>query len=256
MTETPENPTAPSAPDRLTHILRWIVWSILGLTVLAGGALAVAYFTSHQSIRRPAHDHFHFRLQMIVDSKPVNFADSKFQTEFNKDICTADITKQPVHFHDQLDQFVHIHWEGITGGLLLKDYGWNLIGGADSTLGYRFDQLPKVTAVPVHGQDLPKAAAGDKYFIYTGDDSGYKQRDWNDFLHSSLRDFFAGKKTALLNGIVPAAYAAGADEETLTKLNDVVGSAVIFVQKDAPTNAQIKDRFAHLVPLPASVCGG
>ena len=23
------------------------------------------------------------------------------------------------HFHDQLDQFVHIHWDHITGGILL-----------------------------------------------------------------------------------------------------------------------------------------
>ena len=45
-------------------------------------------------------------------------------------------------------------------------------------------------------------------------------------------------------------------EQELTELNHVVGNIVIFAQKDRPTNQQVKDRFAHLVPLPQSTCGG
>jgi hypothetical protein len=255
-----DQPTVEPKPgaDRLTRTLRWVVGSVVGIVVLGGGVIAAAYFTTPAALRRPANGHFHFRLQVVVDAKPVNFADDKYQTEFNADICTAALTKQPVHFHDKLDQFVHIHWANISGGIVLKNYGWNLIGGATKTLGYRFDQLPKIVRVPIHGQNLPTPEVGDHYYIYTGDDTAYQQRDWQQFLHADVRDFFAGKQVqaSLLQDIIPAAYAHGADEEALTKLNDVVGSVVIFAQKDAPTDAQIKDRFNHLIALPQSSCGG
>ncbi len=109
--------------------------------------------------------------------------------------------------------------------------------------------------MPIRGQSLPNPPAGAKYYIYTGDDTSYSERNWNDFLKQDLRDFFAGKKSAsILDKLIPAAYAH--DDPKLTALNDVLGSVVIFVQKDKPTDQQIKDRFNHLVPLPQSTCGG
>jgi hypothetical protein len=271
-TATPNPPPQTAAPhprpDRLTVILRWVVGVLAAALILAGGWVGFAYAFSPAAIRHPQRTHFHFRLQIINGGTPVNFADSKFQTPFDTDICNADLTKQPIHFHDRLDQFVHIHWAGITGGLLLKNYGWNFITGADDTLGYRFDKFPSLTRVPIHGQALPKPPAGAKYYVYIVSDQGYKERDWNDFLKQDLRDFFAGKPStatsgSLLDRLVPAASAhgdeaaaAGATEEQLAKLNDVVGSVIIFVQKDRPTEAQIQDRFNHLVPLPESTCAG
>jgi hypothetical protein len=268
--ESTAPPTTPSkpGPDRLTLILRWIIGLIV--TGLLAFALwfGFAYMTSPAAIRHPQRTHFHFRFQVINNGTAVNFAGNNFQTPFNADICNADLTKEPIHFHDGLDQFVHIHWAGITGGLLLKNYGWNFISGTDDTLGYRFDHLPQLTRVPVHGQALPEPPKDAKYYIYTGDATRYNQRNWNDFLRQDLRNFFAGRPTAnsgLLGHLVPAALAHGdephtgttsASEEQLAKLNDVLGSVVIFVQKDQPTAAQIKDRFSHLVPLPESSCAG
>jgi hypothetical protein len=259
MEQTPQTSDAPPRPsaDRLTRILRRLVGGILALVVLVGGAFVYAYVSTPPELRHPTQAHYHFRLQIILDGKPVNFAADKFQTDFNKDVCNAVLTKEPFHFHDKLDQFVHVHWDHMTGGLLLKNYGWNLIGGAGGTLGYRFDQLPKVTRIPAHGAALPKIGAGDRYFIYTGDETGYQQRAWDDFIKSDLKKFFAGSAhTSLLDTLIPGAYAHSAAEEELSKLNDVLGSAVIFVQPDAPSDAQVKNRFNHLIALPASVCGG
>lgn len=246
-----------SGPDRLTLVLR-IILAAVGLTILVvAGWVGYAYVDSPAAIRHPQATHYHFRLQIINGGSPVNFADAKYQTPFNKDICTAALTKEPIHFHDNLDQFVHIHWAGITGGLLLKNYGWNLIDGPAGALGYRFDQLPHLTQVAIHGLVLPAPPKDAQFYIYTGNQDGYQERDWNSFLNEDLRDFFAGKKAAIGSHwpLVPTAWAHG-DDEKLTQLNDVLGSVVIFAQKDRPTDQQIKDRFNHLVPLPESSCGG
>ncbi len=124
-----------SSAGRTTKILRIIVGSLLGLIILVGGLVALFYNSTPAALRQPTSAHFHFRLQIIADGQAVNFADDKYQTDFNADICSATLTKQPFHFHDKLDQFVHIHWKSMTGGLLLINYGWNLIGGPNG--GYQ-----------------------------------------------------------------------------------------------------------------------
>lgn len=259
--ETPH--AAPASSDRLTRILRLVVGVVLAVIVLGGAWYAYAFAISPEAVRHPKSTHFHFRMQVINGGTAVNFAEDKFQTEFNKDICTAVITKEPFHFHDHLDQFVHVHWAGMTGGLLLKYYGWNLIGGTDGTLGYEFAGATVPKRLPVHGQALPAPPRDAKYYIYEGNADGYREKSWSDFLHQDLRTFFGGQSGRAehrwYDAIVPVASAHGdgdSDEARLSELNDVLGSVVIFAQKDKPSDAQIKDRFNHLVPLPQSSCGG
>lgn len=245
------------APDRTAAVLRKVLAAVIGLIVLGALAVGYLYAFSPAAVRAPHSTHYHFRMQLINDGTPVNFAPDPFQTAFNTDNCTAALTREPIHFHDNLDQFVHIHWSGMTGGLVLKNYGWNFLGGPDDTLGYRFDQLPKLTKVPIHGRDLPKPPSGPSFYVYTGTPDGYTERKWSDFLHQDLRDFFAGSPSAgLLDRLVPTALAHNADEAELARINDVQGSVVIFAQKTRPTDDQIKDRFNHLIPLPESSCGG
>lgn len=234
-------------------VLRFVLGAVLAVIAVIGLWYAYAYLISPMAIRHPQWGHVHLRLQVITDGQPANFSEDKFQTPESKDICTAALTKEPVHFHDNLDQFVHLHWANLTGGILLKDYGWNFIGGPDGTLGYRFDQLPRLVRVPVHGLVLPKPARDDHYYVYTGDQSGYKQRSWHDFLTENVDDFMAGKSAS--SGLIPAAL-ADSDQEQAARLNHVLGSVVIFAQKNPPTDQQIKDRFNHLIPIPTSQCAG
>jgi hypothetical protein len=253
-------------PDKITLILRWVLGALGIIGLLTAAWCTYAYFTTPAAIRQPAHAHYHFRMQIVVDGTQVNFADTKYQTGSNKDICSAALTAQPVHFHDGLDQFVHIHWGRTTGGLVLKNYGWNYLGTTNRTLGYRFDQLPKLVRVPIHGSDLPKPPTGARYYVYVSSvkaPADYWEQSWDDFLRLDLKDFFSAKpqsKHSWLGRLVPAVSArAGEDQgraQELAKLNDVLGNIVIFAQKNPPTAAQIKDRFAHLVPLPESSCGG
>lgn len=247
---------------------------VIILILLAGGILA--YTATPAVIRRPAVQHYHFRMQLITDGKAVNFAGDAFQEGYSKDNCNTDLTAQPFHFHDQRDQMVHVHWDDMTGGLLLKFYGWNYTGGLSGTLGYRFDKLPKVTSVPIHGQVLPKPATGDKFYVYTGDKDGYRERSWDDFLKQDFETFFNKKsnlgdegseQTGWLNRLFPKAYAHGNErhdasdtlalsEDELKIINNLLGNVVIFAQKDKPDDTQIKERFDHLAPLEASACAG
>ncbi|HEX3082871.1 MAG TPA: hypothetical protein VHQ86_06540 [Candidatus Saccharimonadia bacterium] len=250
----------PKSSNGLTIALRWIVGLLVVAFVVAGIWVGHVYASEPQAFRQPQPTHYHFRLQILVDGKPVNFAGPKFQ-ESEGTVCTEALTAEPMHFHDNLDQFVHIHWAGMTGGLLLKNYGWNLIGGPDDTLGYRFDKLPKISRVPIHSKALPSVPAGSNYYVYSStiiDPDAYKQRTWNEFVKDDFTVFFSKQvpaKTSWLDRIIPAAYAHG-DETELAALNDVLGNVVIFVQKTPPTADQIKARFEHLVPLPQSSCGG
>lgn len=253
--EHPESPSQKHTP-RDALILRYVLGAVLAVIVLLGLWTGYAYVISPPAIRSPHSQHVHLRLQIITDGKAADFSQSKFQTTFNQDICSAALTNQPFHFHDELDQFLHVHWANVTGGLLLKNYGWNFIGGPDNTLGYRFDQFPKLTRVPIHGLDLPKPARDDKYYVYVGDQSGYQQRSWPDFLTESINDFMAGKTALASSWLAPTAFAASISQEQAAQLNHVIGNVVIFAQKNPPTDQQIKDRFNHLIPIPTSQCSG
>lgn len=260
-------------------VLLYAIAAVAAVLVLTGGVYGYLYSSSPEHLRQPALEHYHFRTQIIVDGEPVDFSTDRFQQEYDSDSCSVELTERPIHFHDNVDQMTHIHWDGMTGGELLKYYGWNLTGGADGSLGRRFDQgFMRMHSVPIYGDLLPDVPDGAKFYVYVGDENGYERKDWNEFLDSNLEDFF-GKKSNLKQNqgassfnifewLTPKAAAHGGvldshtedgEEKTeaeLTRINNLIGNVVIFVQKQKPTEEQIQERFDNLVPLQDSTCGG
>lgn len=240
------------------------------------------YASSPDVIRNPKMEHYHFRTQILVNGKAEDFSTKAYQTGYAKDQCNSNLPEQPIHFHDNKDQFTHIHWEGMTGGMVMKYYGWNYIGGMNNALGYKLDNLKDPQKVTTHGNYLPAVPKDTTFYIYTGDENGYKERSFDDWKNQDLETFFNTTsnfpahdinkgKSSLLDKVFPKAYAHGdedhsttnapsADTETneqkLTRINNLIGNVVIFVQKDKPTDQQIKDRFNDLEPLSDSTCGG
>ena len=164
------------------------------------------------------------------------------------------------------------------GSLLLKNYGWNSIGGESDVLGYRTDDLPKLKAVPIHGKALPDVPEGATFWVYTGDENGYQKKPFDDFKAQGFEQFF-GKDSnfpkssrasgGIMGWLFPSASAHGSEnhdavlsvgdeheEDRLTRINNLLGNVVIFVQKSEPSDEQIKARFADLEPLSDSTCGG
>lgn len=240
------------------------------------------YAVSPAVIRNPKLEHYHFRMQILVDGKAEDFSTEGYQTGYAKDQCNANLPEQPIHFHDNKDQFTHIHWEGMTGGMVMKYYGWNVIGGMSDALGYKLDDLSDPQKVTGHGNYLPPVPQDAKFYVYTGDETGYQERNFEDWTHQDLEQFFdktsnfpaheQNKQTSLLDKVFPKAYAHGgeddgndgeagetgteSEEQKLTRINNMIGNVVIFVQKDKPTDQQIKERFNDLEPLSDSTCGG
>lgn len=241
------------------------------------------YAASPAVIRNPKLEHYHFRMQILVNGKAEDFSSKAYQTGYAKDQCNANLPEQPIHFHDNKDQFTHIHWEGMTGGMVMKYYGWNYIGGMSNALGYKLDNLKDLQKVTTHGNYLPAVPNDATFYVYTGDENSYKERTFNDWKSQDLETFFGttsnfpahdinkGKPTSLLDKVFPKAYAHGTandedgndgsakpetEQEKRTRINNLVGNIVIFVQKDKPTDQQIKDRFNDLEPLADSTCGG
>lgn len=250
---------------------------ILLTTVFVLGSYGVYMFAiSPPQVRKPAMEHYHFRMQILVNGKAQNFGQRQYQQEYAKNQCNINLTEQPIHFHDNKDQIVHIHWDGMTGGMVLKNYGWNYIGGMDNALGYKLDNLADIQKVTTHGAVLPDVPKNTSMYVYVGDEHDYKARSFDEFVRQDLEKFF-GKtsnlpgnttSTSLIEKIFPKASAHGrpvhapgvshaeTEEERLTRINNLIGNVVIFVQKDAPTPDQVQDRFNRLEPLSDSTCGG
>lgn len=257
------------------------LWKIVGI-IAAGLAILLAvlasyvYAASPAVIRNPKFQHYHFRMQVLVDGKAENFGEQKYQAGYSKDNCNAKLTVQPIHFHDNKDQMVHIHWDGITGGMVLKYYGWNYIGGMRGALGYKLNDLGDIQRVTNHGDYLPVVPKDSNFYVFTGDENGYQKRSFDSFLHRDLESFFGVRSnlpdegeepTTWLQSLFPKAQAHGSEPhgdaphpetetERLTRINNLLGNVAIFVQKDQPTDEQIKDRFSKLEPLGDSTCGG
>lgn len=253
---------------------------VLAVAAAFGSYASYIYASSPEAIRKPLLEHYHFRMQILVDGRGENFGEDKYQQDYAKDQCNANLPDQPIHFHDNKDQFVHIHWEGMTGGMVMKYYGWNYIGGINMALGYKLDNLEDIQRVNIHGNFLPPVPEGAKFYVYTGNEQTYKEQYFEDFLKKDLEDFFGttsnfpaheeNKKlrSGWLDSLFPKVYAHGAEvhsaanpevetnEEKLTRINNLIGNVIIFVQKDKPTDQQIRDRFNKLEPLPDSTCGG
>lgn len=261
--------------------LKLVLISVLVLLLLPVLYFGYLYIASPETIRHPLLEHYHFRIQVSIDGQAQNFSEAKYQHGYSKDNCNALLPDQPFHFHDDKDQFAHVHWEGMTGGLWMKYYGWNYVGGIGEALGYRFDNWKHPLRVPIHGHDLPTIPKGSTFYIFTGDETGYTEKSFNDWKNQDLEQFFGKtsnfpaheinqqkRKTSLSDLLFPNVYAHGTpndedgddgsetDAEKLTRINNLLGNVVIFVQKDKPSEQQIKEKFAKLLPLEDSTCGG
>lgn len=235
--------------------------SIITLVIVTVVALVCYFlFTSPAAIQQPKPEHAHVRLQVIVNGKSVNFGDSKYQTPYTKEMCESKLTKAPLHFHNNKNQIVHLHWQDITGGLILKNYGWNLAGGDSNTLGYRFDSFPFVQRVPIHGSVLPAMPKSAKIWVYSGNKIAHAERKLAEFLYQDLEEFLGRKSNHHLhigemidNLLFPKASAHG-NGDGHDEHDNILGNIVIFVQQHKPDKKLVTEHFQHLEPLTKN-CG-
>ena len=177
----------------LFKILKLLILLLLLIAIIFGAI----YFWTPSSARFPEYDHSHFRMQYIFQGQAEDFATPRYQVEYSKDSCTGELPKEPIHFHDNRNHFVHLHWQRMTGGQVLKYYGLNKIDFVDSYMGIRIDELLKFkfNPMPIHANSLPKPRSDDKFFVYNGKAGEYKSRDINEFVTQDLEKFFGVEST-------------------------------------------------------------
>ncbi len=259
--------------------LKVIIIIIIAMLLISLLVVSYVYASSPAAIRSPKLEHYHFRMQVVVDGKAEDFGSKAYQTGYQKDLCNANLPEQPIHFHDNKDQFTHIHWEGMTGGMVMKYYGWNYISGLDDALGYKLDDIGDVQKVTTHGNYLPSVDDSTNFYVYTGDENNYQKRSFDDWVNKDLEVFFGKtsnspahdinqQKTSFSDYLSPTASAHGTEghtkdtdsgeteQERLTRINNLLGNVVIFAQDSEPTKQQIQARFNKLEPLTDSTCGG
>jgi hypothetical protein len=213
-------------------------------------------FAMPSHLRSPVVAHYHFRMQLFIDGEYIDFSQPAFQEDYTEGVCDG-LTETPIHFHDGVGQYVHIHWVGITGGEVLKYYGLNRIGGLDQTLGYRFDRQ-FFERVPILTNELPQT--NDKIWIYQIKGDEAILRSEREFLSQDLEEFFGVKSSLtlqreeaaqddeLFNVLSTNVYAHpehGDDgkkeftEDELKDLNDVLGDILVFVQDQEPSEEML-----------------
>ena len=265
-----EKPTSsPTALQKYTKPILILLAVLVSILALGYGYI---FLVSPANIRSPQLEHAHLRFQYIVDGESINFGEDKFQEDYIKGQCSALFPEKPIHFHDNQDQFVHLHWKGVTGGQLLKYYGNNLIGGQSDSLGYKFDSPLEIKSTPIHGDLLPETGA-DNLWIYTGTAESYERRTAEDFLNQDFESFFGTESTVktietsgLWDLFSAKAYAHGEvnddhsssepDAADLKRVQNLLGNVVIFAQEAEPTNEEIMEKLNNLIPLNDSTCGG
>jgi hypothetical protein len=227
---------------------------------------------SRPHFNSPVGTYYRIRLQVIIDSIPVNFSEGSFKSQgSNTDPCGEKLTKEPVYIETDKSQILRVHWEGITGGEILKYFGLNYIGGFDDTLGYRFDKAPSISPIKIHGSNISKPNINNKMYIYKGNQQDFFQVEQQDFLFQDLE--FILKKSKIrqkhdsLNknsifGNIPV-FGENSDqlnlnpqftEGQLNELNNLIGNLVVFIQPGKPTTDQVAERFSKLEPLSSTVC--
>lgn len=178
------------------------IWQVLNgkiFKILVTGLLSLLFFVfltmfllTPSNFQKPLMDHSHFRLQYIFQGQIEDFATPRYQVDYIKDVCSGALTESPIHFHDNKGQIVHLHWQKITGGQVLKFYGLNKIGGIDGIMGWKLDDLAKfkLTQIPIHSQSLPKPKGNDKFWVYTGEKDKFEKRNFEEFVKTDLETFF------------------------------------------------------------------
>jgi hypothetical protein len=153
--------------------------------------LGIAFWLTPINFALAKQDHSHFRMQYIFRGQAEDFGSPRYQVDYVKNICSGALTESPIHFHDNKNQIVHLHWQKVTGGEVLKFYGLNRIGGLDDFMGLKIDDLAKFkfTPLPIHSKSLPKPTGDDKFWVYTGDKNSPQKRTIEDFTSQDIETF-------------------------------------------------------------------
>ena len=215
---------------------------ILVLPIMAYST--IRFGLSKDNISYPNKDHSHFRIKYIYQGQEEDFGSPRYQTDYAKDVCGGTLTTSPLHFHDNKTDYQHTHWTRMTGGQFFKFYGLNMIGGLDSHMGFKLDELPKITLVPIHSVSLPKPRSIDKLWVYSGVEVdgkwSVKNRTIDEFVNQDMETFFGVESQVRKD---EEKY--GAKKSFLNNLNGLVSNNIQLQAHDGEEHKTLDEATKH-----------
>lgn len=250
---------------RVSRNYLYLFWTLLVIVVV--GWLAFS-FASPLAVTFPRGTEYALRFQMVVEGQLVDFSQPAYQTELDERIC-SELSQRPVAFHGGQNQWLHVYWQDLSGGTILRNYGYKNFPPFENYLGVRADNFPQFEPVAIHGNALPETDPSSQLYVYTGDQFGYTRRDESLFLEQPLEEF--------LREVIPgtpmnslgiegraqteeAEPAAGPTLERNLETSkrgrplDILGNVVVFVQAREPSEQQIIERFLTLTANQPVTC--
>ena len=207
------------------------------------------FFTSISPlhISFPKSTHSHFRLQIWHHGEQINFSDETFQTPYNPLVCDQNITETPIHFHDSQKEIVHLHWKGITGYDVLKNYGWNnnAFNLMKTIQGIRFDEFPHIHVVHSQKSVLPEVKDDEDVFIFIKRGESISTLTLKEFLKTHLESYFMEEYKTKNNM-----------QEHMIPDNTPLGDVLILIQSNAPTNEEVQQYLSNFHEEMSRSCNG
>ena len=243
-----------------------LLLTILVLVIISTSTL---FLITPKHLKNPSLDHQHLRLKLLVNGKRIDFGSQEYQKEFDKSICDNKLSSEPFHFHDNLDQYLHLHWKGLTGGDMLTYLNINNKLRANlRTLAFRFDYFPQLQRIRTLEPklDIEKGSSIQIYF------RGYQQEQISKinidmFKSTAITDlnkkvYSAYNKNEANNTNVAYAHEGEDDSDNQAvdsekqKIESLLGDFVIVINKEEIKDNELKQLFTDWIDIPESVCGG
>jgi hypothetical protein len=147
-------------------------------------ALALSSYYLYQTLHQHTHDsevHVHSDFLIIINDTPISLTDEKYQSS------TSQVLHDHIHLHDNEDNVVHRHAEGITFVDFLQSIGYTLTNECltdDTATSYCVDPNNVLT---LYVNEVPKTILTDyipqeedRILLYYGSPNNPKLRDYFD----------------------------------------------------------------------------
>ena len=139
---------------------------LLGLVSIIATSIVIVRLRSQQS---SGHDiHYHAGIKIYVDGKPQDFSSIRYMSitpcgEEKHDSTPEEKQLQKAHFHEGIDDVVHVHAEGATWGDLIKNIKLNL-DSSKEVAGYSNEntKIEDILNTPIVADESIVIVVGDQ----------------------------------------------------------------------------------------------
>jgi hypothetical protein len=270
--------------NRFKKNIFYLFWIVLVVTIV--GFLGFS-FASPMSVSFPKKETSQIRLLLSIDGNQTNFSTPQFQKPISQ-LCNQDISPYPIGAYNQSSQVLNLHWKDMTGSNILRYYGFNNKGPFKGYMGVNLTNFPNYEAVPILGELLPAPKEDYNYFVYTGNQYSYTQRKRSEFLNKSITDLLDSSnssknsiisintnaqvskeknenidKEIIINQTPPIPVSSEESSQPSSiqtpaqpkpEEDTVLGTIVVFIQKNEPTQEQVMLKFTNLEQAPVNLC--